>query len=854
MANRRVLLSAQGGAAQPASSPGGAEQPIVSEVPDDAFELTVAFYNVGLQASQVNSKKWPDREAKLANDIINAAKNHKLDILCLCELGEINVGIGGKLSQSVSAWIHGLFSGSEVWPFEVYESGHYATLRLSTRITICDYQVVNRFVGTQQGRCFQHFRVCSDKCDVPISIVNCHAPSSQTKKLTKFMREQYFTAFHKACGDDPFIWGGDFNTEVANIECRLWHIDARYRSTWRGEQPGVKYVLSHQFRQRHGDVALTFGLETGQVDSGIGVSKGGASDAHDVVVVKAFRVPSRPAKIPRKEPAGSAVLQPSQQSSELHRAELPKCPMPTRTVPRPETAAVSASSAAHPALQKPADSAVQPSPLQSSAVHKADQPMWEMPTRPPPQTEAEFSSSNNTAETVQQEPAGIAETQTSSTSSAAQFPRQDLASSALPSTPTTDQKRWGNSKSLASQQETAAKRPEPWPMHSLTALRTETEVSSAGSTAQSARQESAGSAVLQPPQQFSEVLVAESLKRPMSTRPAPQTKPEASSAGSAAKLARQELASSAMQQLSQQSSEQQKCAMPTRSAPQPETEDSSAGITGQPAQQEPVGSAVQQPPQQCSALHDAEQLKCAMPTLPAPQTETEASSADSTAQPVRQEPAGIAMSQSPHQSSALDGAEQLELAMPTCPTDQSETEASSESSAAQPAQQEPAANAQAEARSASSPAQSASQEPHPRVNAIFGTDETRMEPLKELLEEIGKEFLQDKVRNILVSKTGCYDMARPLRIIDRLEAFLKIVEEMRARHLRNHPNLKFDEEFSLKDMQEIHHEWMEDHENWINLTVLRGSALEGIYNCKIMAFFVFLTSSAVSRRLAFSGI
>ena len=37
-----------GGAAQPASAPGGAEQPTFSALPDDASELMVAFYNVGI--------------------------------------------------------------------------------------------------------------------------------------------------------------------------------------------------------------------------------------------------------------------------------------------------------------------------------------------------------------------------------------------------------------------------------------------------------------------------------------------------------------------------------------------------------------------------------------------------------------------------------------------------------------------------------------------------------------------------------------------------------------------------------------------------------------------------------------
>ena len=57
----------------------GAEQLIFSALPDDAFELTVAFYNVGLQLLQVNSRKWRATEDKLAKDIIKAATMYELN-------------------------------------------------------------------------------------------------------------------------------------------------------------------------------------------------------------------------------------------------------------------------------------------------------------------------------------------------------------------------------------------------------------------------------------------------------------------------------------------------------------------------------------------------------------------------------------------------------------------------------------------------------------------------------------------------------------------------------------------------------------------------------------------------------
>jgi hypothetical protein len=85
------------GAAQPDSSAGGAAQPTFSALPDSASELTVGFYNVGIQLSEFGGKKWKMKERRLAADIFKAFDLHALDLLCLSEIGEIGVGIGEKI-------------------------------------------------------------------------------------------------------------------------------------------------------------------------------------------------------------------------------------------------------------------------------------------------------------------------------------------------------------------------------------------------------------------------------------------------------------------------------------------------------------------------------------------------------------------------------------------------------------------------------------------------------------------------------------------------------------------------------------------------------------------------------------
>ena len=151
--------------------------------------------------------------------------------------------------------------------------------------------------------------------------------------------------------------------------------------------------------------------------------------------------------------------------------------------------------------------------------------------------------------------------------------------------------------------------------------------------------------------------------------------------------------------------------------------------------------------------------------------------------------------------------------MPTRPAPRPEAEASAASSAAQPAQQEPAGNALPPRNH--------------RVNAIFGTDDPSMAPLQEVLEQIGTQFLFGKVAKIVASSTGCYDLASAPCIVEKLEAFLEIVAEQRSRHLRRHQSLTSDDVFSPEDMQKIHREWMEDHESWMN-----GETLNN-YNCRL---------------------
>ena len=104
----------------------------------------------------------------------------------------------------------------------------------------------------------------------------------------------------------------------------------------------------------------------------------------------------------------------------------------------------------------------------------------------------------------------------------------------------------------------------------------------------------------------------------------------------------------------------------------------------------------------------------------------------------------------------------------------------------------------------------------PRVNAIFGSDASAEAALQEVLEKIGRDFLFGKVANIGASSDGCFEAAAAPHITEKLEEFLRVVEEQRANHLRRTPGLDSDAICTSFHMQEIQKEWMNDYESWMN--------------------------------------
>ena len=160
---RQPALSSDG-AAQPSSLPRSAEQPSFTQMSNDTSELTVGFYNVGIQLTEVGGKTWKKKEEALMQDIVKALLLHDLHMLCLSELGEIHKGLGSKLQTTVKQWILDLLEDSVAQPVSIYADAHYVTIVKKEDVVVAKYTFIAGFIPEQAYRSFQDFQVhlCGD--------------------------------------------------------------------------------------------------------------------------------------------------------------------------------------------------------------------------------------------------------------------------------------------------------------------------------------------------------------------------------------------------------------------------------------------------------------------------------------------------------------------------------------------------------------------------------------------------------------------------------------------------------------------------------------------------------------------
>ena len=312
MASSSWACNIQGGAGAP--EPGAAA---VTVVEDDETVLRVAFYNVGMQQSDLDTKRRKTAEgrcARLAHDIAEGFKKHRLDLLCLCELGEHEIGLQGQknlrcdsqeeLLVMIASMVDRALDGGALEPAVQVDlvSGQYATYaalkRRGSKLAV-DNVVFHRGLDTRPGDRYDRTMLTLN-CrwmNEPIKITCCHCPASRKRPWDMNVRDSVLPNLFRLAGLVPFedwsggaaepaawILGGDLNLGENTI-----HNEMKKYQPHRGGERLVQTVEAGGLVKHHGDVAMVQHVTAFQTSSLIGRDYGGISDNHNMVIVVAKR-------------------------------------------------------------------------------------------------------------------------------------------------------------------------------------------------------------------------------------------------------------------------------------------------------------------------------------------------------------------------------------------------------------------------------------------------------------------------------------------------------------------------------------------------------------------------------------
>ena len=310
-----------------------AAQPSTASLPDLDEVGRVAFYNVGLHSSALegaqNSKKWFGR---LKADVIKAFSELRCDVLCLSEMGEVQVGLESAFAEAESSssgdahpapgalrrWFEGVLQEVQAGDWGIYPRGHYVTLvRPDAGIEVERESEVNVYPD-QDFRVAQVLHCRTRTVPVvasgapqpaqPFSFrwlcANVHCPSSKKRPYTSNARQGVLNGLVALSdgGTTPMVVGGDLNLGLVGLQVGL--VNA-------GLPPKTTFIAkSREKNFKHGDLAVALGgLVALQENSDMGASFGHVSDAHDVVLVPLARVGSG---VPSQKVSSASAGQPGQ--------------------------------------------------------------------------------------------------------------------------------------------------------------------------------------------------------------------------------------------------------------------------------------------------------------------------------------------------------------------------------------------------------------------------------------------------------------------------------------------------------------------------------------------------------------
>ena len=289
--------------------------PTLIRVKNDDTWIRVAFYNVGLQQSDLNcdKKSAEIRCQALAHDIAEAFTRHSLDLLCLCTLGDPEIGLEGKMNLRCNTqkilleMILGMVSMDRQPHVEVeLISGQYpsyaAMKRRGSQPTVENVTLHRRL--DKRALEFDRFEERSDRAMLtlnciwmgqPIRITCCHCPHYRDDPWNTKTQAAVLPNVFKHAGLVPFdhwsndgaeslawILGGNLNLGQLTIVNGM----KQFQPHGGGERL-VQMIEAGGLLKHHGDWAMAQHVRAFQTASLIGHDYGGISDAHNMVVVLA---------------------------------------------------------------------------------------------------------------------------------------------------------------------------------------------------------------------------------------------------------------------------------------------------------------------------------------------------------------------------------------------------------------------------------------------------------------------------------------------------------------------------------------------------------------------------------------
>ena len=265
--------------------------------------IKIGYWNVGLQESQLDGYTRENQLRKL-KDVADLWVKHGLHAVCLCEVGEHNIGfrkdhyhkvvedrICDYIRELQKAWVttKRMRDRTTEPALRTYRNNSYMMVCDEHCIRIED--VPKAVYISQDG--YRHYvsvvvrKLSADDTQQSqrVLAVNAHAPDSTEYKLTDAIRRQMIRCvLEDAAGgtEGRLILGGDLNTDSEMIQELFGSTD-------------LHMLYSKSSVRRRGDFACVSGLLAKQSQSNIGRSFQGtesASDNHDAVVVDAVLLPS----------------------------------------------------------------------------------------------------------------------------------------------------------------------------------------------------------------------------------------------------------------------------------------------------------------------------------------------------------------------------------------------------------------------------------------------------------------------------------------------------------------------------------------------------------------------------------